>query len=88
MLEEVHGHLHRAVGAGVQIAAGDQLRELVAHGGAHLVVVPQPVAGAAREQVVPLAPGTRGIHETGRPCHFFVSSLVTLHYSCDNSVVT
>src|SRR5688572_1281526 len=75
VLEETNRDLDRAIGARQELAARDELGQLVADGRAHLVVMPQPVAGAAREEVVQLAPGTRGIDETGRRCHFFQPSL-------------
>src|SRR5699024_9519353 len=54
MFEETHRHLHRPVRWPAQdVGAGDQVGQLLAHRFAHFLVVPQPVARAAREQVVP-----------------------------------
>jgi hypothetical protein len=66
MLEEVHGHLHRAVGTRHHLAVRDELGKLLADGGAHFVVVAQPIARAAREQVIPIAVGPRALDEVGR----------------------
>src|SRR5699024_9026263 len=54
VLEKAHRHLHGAMRWPAEhITAGNQIRQLLAHGLAHLLVVAQPVARAAREQVVP-----------------------------------
>jgi hypothetical protein len=67
VLEKADRNLDGAIGARQEIAACDQLGQPVADGRADFVVVAQPIARASREQVIPLAPGTRGIDETGRP---------------------
>jgi hypothetical protein len=53
VLEHAHRHAHRSGPAVDDVAAGDDLREVGAHRFAHLLVVTQPVARAAREQLVP-----------------------------------
>jgi len=48
MLKQAQRHLHAALAvARHQIRSGDRVRQMLAHGLAHLVVVPQPVARAA-----------------------------------------
>ncbi len=53
VLEHPHRHAHRRAAAGQHVGAGDHLRQVGANGVADLLVVAQPVARAAREQVVP-----------------------------------
>src|SRR6185312_13951408 len=54
MLEHAHGHTHRARILVDDVSAGDDLRQVLANGFAHFLIVPQPVPRSAREQVVPL----------------------------------
>jgi hypothetical protein len=54
VLEELHRHEHAAVARlRDEIRAGDEIRQRLLDRLAHLLVVPQPVARAAREEVVP-----------------------------------
>ncbi len=53
VFEHPHGDADRGRAATENVGAGDDLRQMLAHGIAHLLVVTQPVACAAGEQVVP-----------------------------------
>src|SRR5262249_40904135 len=67
MLEEADRNLDGAVGARQNVAVRDELRQLLADRGTNLVVVPEPVAGAAREEVVPVPIRSGALYEIGRP---------------------
>src|SRR5262249_35730458 len=79
MLEQAHGHAQSAlVRLSDEVPTGKEMDDLLAHRLAHLLVVPQPVARAAREQVVPRRLGRkadaarRGLRRTagsGAPSH-------------------
>ncbi len=88
MLEEPDRHLD---GAGAVAAEDIRLREhfgqLVAHRLAHLLVVAQPVAGAPREQVVPVLLARRAAGEC-RGMFLHGGWTVAGAYSWDSSVVT
>jgi hypothetical protein len=54
MLRKTHWNEHSAAARPAQnIWAGDQVRERLLDGFAHLLVVPQPIACAARKEIVP-----------------------------------
>src|SRR5262249_9640246 len=55
VLEHAHRHAHGARTLVDEVTTGDDLGKIGAHGLAHLLVVAQPVARAAREQLVPLS---------------------------------
>src|SRR5437588_10528047 len=59
VLEHAHRHPHGAGAPVDDVAAGDDLGEVGAHRLADLLVVAQPVARAAREQLVPVRPACR-----------------------------
>src|SRR5207302_439614 len=67
VLEHAHRHAHGAGAAVDDVAAGDDLGEVGAHRLADLLVVAQPVARAAREQLVPL----------GRACRLALAAVLT-----------
>ncbi len=54
MLQEVHRNLYRALlRAGDDVRMGDQVGQVFLHRFAHLLVMPQPIAGTARKQFIP-----------------------------------
>ena len=91
VLEHAHRHAHRACAAVDDVAAGDDLGQIGAHRLAHLLVVTQPVARPAREQLVPFA-GRGGIGAAALlvlSVHVLVVLLFRRRgYSCASSVVT
>src|SRR6185503_19424892 len=53
VLQHAHRDAHRRGAAVEDVCTGDDLRQVLPHGIANLIVVTQPVPGSAREQVVP-----------------------------------
>src|SRR5690606_8553016 len=62
VFEHPHRHAHRARASAQDIGPCDDLRQVLAHRFANLLVVPQPVARTSREEVVPA-----GFAGTDRP---------------------
>jgi hypothetical protein len=86
VLQHPHRHPHGARRIIDHIAVGDDLRQVLTDGLAHLLVVPQPVAGPTREQVIPpRKPQGTGIIAVRShvPCRPLLN-----RYSCARSVVT
>src|SRR5581483_7159787 len=54
VLQHPYRHAHGAGAFVDDIRAGNDLRQMLAYRFAHLLIVPQPVACAAREQLIPL----------------------------------
>src|SRR5690606_19233914 len=69
VLEKAYGDLDRRIGTREDVALRDELGQPLADCGTHLVVMPQPVAGAARKQVVPLALGSAALDESRPVLH-------------------
>src|SRR6185312_2345686 len=89
VLEHAHRHAHGAGAVIDDFAAGDDVGEIGAHRLADLLVVAQPVARAAREQLVPF----RGAGFFAALAARFVHALLVLlfgarRYSWASSVVT
>ena len=86
VLEHAHRHLDRARTATHDVGAGNDVGEPLANGFADLVVVAQPVACAAGEQLVPTVdPGIDWLDLRLVHCHLPVRRA---RYSCARRVVT
>ena len=68
------------------VGAGNDLRQMLANRLAHFLIVAEPVACAAREQLIPLRQRREECYRRVRPLPLRL--VTSLAYSCASSVVT
>ncbi len=89
VLEHAHRDAYGARAVVDDFAARDDLRQMLAHRFAHLLIVSQPVTRATREQLIPLRkPQRAGVSAALAHGVRMLTPCVACRYSCASSVVT